>query len=399
MSWAGAHQINIREHRHGSRYATNRKLSVQPRTQTNSQLQDLVCFSHLRWHFVFQRPQHLMTRFAEDYRVFYVEEPVGTDAAEPWLDAHTTDEAITVLVPRLPDGQHDPAVIRSLLDGFFAEYGVSNPVHWYYTPMSLPVSADLPASLVVYDCMDELSAFHGAPPELVEQERELLKRADLVFTESIGLDEAKRHRHPHVHAFPSSVDVDHFAQARNLDREPDDQAGIPHPRLGFYGVIDERLDIELLDAVAALRPDWQLVMIGPVVKIDPARLPQRPNIHYLGPKLYDELPHYLHGWDVALMPFALNESTRFISPTKTPEYLAAGRPVVSTPITDVVRTYGEPGLVRIAGTPDAFVAAAEAALKDAGHPEGWLGPVDEALADMSWDKTWARMKELMECSV
>jgi UDP-galactopyranose mutase len=262
--------------------------------------------------------------------------------------------------------------------------------------MALPFTEHVRASLVVYDCMDELSAFRGAPPELIERERRLLARADRVFTGGVSLYEAKRHLHRSVHAFPSSVDVPHFAAARKRQPDPEDQAPIGRPRLGFYGVIDERLDTDLLAAAAALRPDWNFVLVGPVVKIDAAQLPRGANVHYLGPKLYEELPRYLAGWDVALMPFARNESTRFISPTKTPEYLAAGRPVVSTPIADVVRSYGETGLVRIADTPEGFVAAAEAALDDAKHPERWIGPVDRALAEMSWDATWARMKELME---
>ncbi|HET6521690.1 MAG TPA: glycosyltransferase [Geminicoccaceae bacterium] len=342
-----------------------------------------------------------MARFAREYRVFFVEEPVGTDGPEPWLDGHTVEGGIRILVPRMPislAGRDADLAQRALLNRFLAAEGVKDPVLWYYTPMSLRFSDHLRASLVVYDCMDELSAFMGAPPEMIERERALLDRADLVFTGGVSLFEVKRHLHPSVHAFPSSVDVAHFAQARTSLAEPEDQAGIPRPRLGFYGVVDERLDIELVDTVAAMRPDWQLVMVGPVVKIDPAALPQRPNVHYLGPKLYDELPLYLAGWDVALLPFALNESTRFISPTKTPEYLAAGRPVVSTPITDVVRTYGDTGLVRIAATPEAFAAAAEAALRDAERPERWLGPVDRALSGMSWDATWTRMRELMRCA-
>ena len=273
-------------------------------------------------------------------------------------------------MPRSLTGPEADSAQRALLDQLLATEGIRRPLLYYFTPLALKFSDHIGASLVVYDCMDELSAFAGAPPEIVELERALLARADLVFTGGVSLFEAKRHLHPNVHAFPSSVDVAHFARARALRSDPEDQAPLPRPRLGFYGVIDERLDIELIDAVAAMRPDWQLVMVGPVVKIDPAVLPRRSNIHWLGPKLYEELPLYLAGWDVALLPFARNESTRFISPTKTPEYLAAGRPVVSTPITDVVRSYGEAGLARIAETPEDFVVQCEAALRDARRPAG-----------------------------
>src|SRR3954454_6337889 len=242
--------------------------------------------------------------------------------------------------------------------------------------------------------MYELSAFRGASQEMIDNEAELFRRADVVFTGGMSLYEAKRNRHANVHGFPSSIDFDHFAKARrNRDPEPADQAPIPHPRLGFFGVIDERMDIDLVAGVADLRPDWHLVMIGPVVKIDPATLPQRANIHWLRGKRYSDLPRYLSGWDVGFMPFALNESTRFISPTKTPEFLAAGVPVVSTPITDVVRPYGQAGLVEIAEGADAFIEQAEALLNR--RDPDWLARVDRHLALLSWDKTWRGMSHLM----
>jgi UDP-galactopyranose mutase len=400
MSWAGANQIDIEQYRTrgGYRRAVQLSENHEPRLLPTAAL---ICFSHLRWHFVYQRPQHLMGRFAREHRVFFIEEPVASDALEPWLESHDVEEGIRIVVPRIPGTLAGPEVeptLRALLDQMLATEGIRRPLLYYFTPLALKYSDQIGASLVVYDCMDELSAFAGAPPETIDLELALLARADLVFTGGVSLFEAKRHLHPNVHAFPSSVDVAHFARARTLRSDPEDQAPLPRPRLGFYGVIDERLDIGLIDAVAAMRPEWQLVMVGPVVKIDPAVLPRRSNIHWLGPKLYEELPLYLAGWDVALLPFARNQSTRFISPTKTPEYLAAGRPVVSTPITDVVRSYGEAGLARIAATPEDFVAQCEAALRDARRPAVWLARVDRALAQMSWDSTYARMRELMRCA-
>ncbi|CAM3626791.1 UDP-galactopyranose mutase [Bordetella sputigena] len=357
---------------------------------------DLICFSHLRWHFVYQRPQHLLSRFARSHRVYYFEEPVGADDGEARLDRHVVDCGVTILVPRLPAGM-DPgqteATLRRLLDQVIADEAIQPAVLWYYTPIALGFSAHLAPAAIVYDCMDELSAFRGAPPELTAREAELLTRADVVFTGGHSLYEAKRERHRNVHAFPSSVDIEHFKRARIAGAEPADQAGIPHPRLGFYGVLDERLDTGLVARIAAARPDWQLVFVGPVVKIDPATLPRADNIHYLGPKAYGDLPAYLSGWDAALMPFALNESTRFISPTKTPEFIAAGKPVVSTRIVDVERSYGACPLVRIADDADGFVAAAAAALRDAETPAVVAGHADRALAGMSWDRTWRDMSE------
>ena len=256
-------------------------------------------------------------------------------------------------MPQLPTGMEPRAIstaLRTLVDELVQTERVRRPLLWYYTPMALDFTAHLDASAILYDCMDELSAFRGAPDCLRERESLLVERASLILTGGRSLYEAKRlqYRHDNLHLFPSSVDIAHFGLARGPLPEPPDQAHLPRPRLGFFGVLDERLDIALLSAVAAARPEWQFVMVGPVVKIDPDSLPQRPNIHYLGKKGYDQLPGYLAGWDVALLPFARNEATRFISPTKTPEYLAAGKPVVSTSIRDVVTPYGEQGLAYIA---------------------------------------------------
>jgi len=362
---------------------------------------DLICLSHLRWDFVHQRPQHLLGRCAQARRVFFVEEPMF-DAGPARLQVSSRADKVMVVVPWLPaglDAAEEVAEQRRLLDELIRAWEISRYALWYYTPMALPFTRHLDPAVTVFDCMDELSAFAFAPPALLDLETELLDRADLVFTGGQSLYEAKRQRHPRVHPFPSSVDVAHFAQARANLGEPDDQAEIPHPRLGFFGVIDERMDVELIGELAVRRSDWQIVLLGPVVKIDEASLPKAPNLHYLGPKRYAELPSYVANWDVALMPFAINASTRYISPTKTPEYLAAGKPVVSTPIHDVVRPYGERGLVRIAGGADGFVAAVEAALaQHAGNDETravWLRAVDEHLAQTSWDRTWAEMEALI----
>lgn len=355
----------------------------------------VVCLSHLRWAFVFQRPQHLMSRFADSVPVYFFEEPiVDPDADGPRLDVKREGN-VTVAVPRLPPDMPEGAAIdaqRVLLDCLIAGNNVERPLLWYYTPMSLAFSDHLAPAATVYDCMDDLTGFLGAPRQLKTMEKRLLERADVVFTGGRSLYEAKKKLHPNVHAFPSSVDAEHFRTARGKQADPPDQRAIPHPRLGFYGVIDERMDLELVGELARLRPDWHIVLLGPVVKIDPATLPQAPNIHYLGGKKYDELPVYVASWDVALMPFAINRATRFISPTKTPEYLAAGRPVVSSPIVDVVRDYGEQGLGLVAIAEGATGFAEEIA-KILGRRErdDWLTEVDAALADLSWDSTWGRM--------
>jgi UDP-galactopyranose mutase len=359
----------------------------------------LLCFSHLRWNFVFQRPQHLMSRFADEMTVVFWEEPIEIGEKEtPLLRVRAAEDYpnVRIVVPHLPAGldeEHRDAALKRLLDAYSA--GLSRPlIAWYYTPMMLPFSRDLDASVVVFDAMDELSKFKFAPQNLLDLERELIERADLVFTGGSSLYEAKKDRHDSVHLFPSSVDRIHFAKARAHQFDPADQEDLNRPRLGFYGVIDERFDIELLDAIAKMRPDWSFVMVGPVVKISEDDLPRRPNIHYLGPKKYEQLPAYLSGWDVALMPFAMNESTQFISPTKTPEYLAGGKPVVSTPVRDVVRHYGHLQGVGIASTPEEFVAQCEQMLS-LGRDGDWLAEADLLLSATSWNTTQARMSGLI----
>jgi len=356
----------------------------------------LVCFSHLRWDFVWQRPQHLLSRAAKHFRVLVVEEPIFKPGITPHMDISQRPQGVTIAVPMLPEGLDHADVIleqRELVEDLLAKHASGPRIFWYYTPMAMAFSSHLECDLCIYDNMDELSLFNGASRELLDLESALFTRADLVFTGGMSLYEAKRSRHHSVHGFPSSIEFDHFAKARSIKTEPADQAAIPHPRLGFFGVIDERMDLDLLGKVADLRPDWNFVMIGPVVKIDPAILPKRDNIHWLGGKDYKELPNYLAGWDVGFMNFALNDATKFISPTKTPEFLAAGVPVVSTPITDVVRPYGEKGLVEIAKTPLEVVRKVETLL--ARPKEPWLQKVDRHLAAGSWDKTWSAMQKLM----
>ena len=352
---------------------------------------DLVVFSHLRWDFVYQRPQHLLTRAALERRVLFIEEPLPAD--EIHFKLRRDPSGVTVCVPHLP-ADLEPRKVEELLQQWVgtlvASQRLENYAVWFYTPMMLPLAKNLVPKAIVYDCMDELSAFKFAPPELMQREAELLRKADVVFTGGHSLFEAKRQHHPNVHAMPSSVDALHFGQARKEQPEPSELVSIAHPRVGFVGVIDERMDLELLSEVAALLPDVQFVMVGPVVKIDPTSLPQAQNLHYLGGRSYAQLPMYLAHWDAAMLPFALNESTRFISPTKTPEYLAAGKPVVSTPIRDVVRPYGEQDLVQIADDAPSFAACLQRALSEDQRERS--ARADRFVGGMSWDLTWRNME-------
>ncbi len=374
--------------------ASARRSLVQRSTASGGR-DTLLCFSHLRWDFVFQRPQHLLSRAARAMRVLYWEEPIWTEGAPPSVESHMAAEGVLVVQPRIPHGCDPAQAQRGLLDAFIRDGGIAAPLLWYYTPQAFEFSDHLTGRATVYDCMDELAAFAGADPSLPEHEQRLMQRADLVFTGGHSLYKAKKHLHGSVHAFQSGVDVAHFMPARDGLADPADQCGIPHPRLGFYGVLDERLDRDLLAAAADLRPGVQFVLVGPLAKLDLDELPQRANVHYLGPKDYDELPAYAANWQAAMMPFAINAATRFISPTKTPEYLAAGLPVVSTPIADVVRQYGQVPGVQVAATPEGFATCIDQALMQAQRPETWRPGADALLAGISWDSIWERMAALI----
>lgn len=367
----------------------------------------LVVFSHLRWDFVFQRPQHLMSRLASRWRVLFVEEPMPHDGA-PRLALREPVPGLTVATPYTPfaaTGFHDDqlATLQALLARHLAATGPAD-VAWLYTPMALPLARALEPACMVYDCMDELSAFKDAPRQLRQRESALLKQAALVLCGGPSLYEARRAQHPHVVCLPSAVDAAHFApvslvpgcaQAITADAL---QGRLRTPRLGFFGVVDERLDLGLVAALADAHADWSVVMAGPVVKIDPATLPQRRNLHWLGMQPYERLPYLLAGWDLALMPFARNDATRFISPTKTLEYLAGEKPVVSTPIRDVIALYGD--VVTVADGAPAFIAACERLLAES--PAARCKRALETLngvARFSWDRSADSVHELLAAAL
>jgi len=357
---------------------------------------DFLVTSHLRWNFVFQRPQHLMTRCAQNRRVFFWEEPIF-DSEIARLEIQDKFPGLRVITPHLPvdlDEHFQSKVLEKLMQELVCDFNLRGFVLWYYTPLAVAFTQRLKPRIIVYDCMDELSGFRGASPGLYVAENQVFAKADLVFTGGQSLYDAKKNRHEAVHCFPSSIDKHFFMSARTIQCQPADQSAILGPKIGYCGVIDERMDLELLANLADSRPEWQIVMIGPAVKIGFEELPKRPNIHYLGEKPYQKLPSYFAGWEVGLLPFARNDATRYISPTKIPEYLAAGLPVVSTSITDVVNPYGVRGFASIADSPAEFVESVENAMK-VRRNEKRIQKIDEFLASMSWDQTWDRMYRLI----
>lgn len=360
---------------------------------------DIIVFSHLRWEFVWQRPQHIISRLAKKHRIFFIEEPIEYEPDnEKTFRSYTAAENITVLQPRI----HNENLIEDLypmLNTFMQDHEIDNPYLWFYSPMFKPLLKYIPHSFVIYDCMDQLAAFKGAPPSLLRNEKELLARADVVFTGGKSLYEEKKSYNENVHCFPSSVERNHFEQALLMRTKiPQDMADIVKPIVGFYGVLDERLDTKLLGDVARRMPQVSFVLLGPIVKINPDDLPQNANIHYLGPKNYQELPNYLKAFDIAMMPFALNRSTKFISPTKTLEYMAALKPIVSTPIYDVVRDYSNE--VAIAKTAGQFEKAIKQYLDETSlERKNRETKMSTVIDNTSWDKTVSAMEEIMKETV
>jgi glycosyltransferase involved in cell wall biosynthesis len=331
----------------------------------------IVVHSHLRWDFVWQRPQQILARLATSHPVAFIEEPVPHD--ETRLDISEPRPNVVRIVPLLRDADRlgvdaQCSALWPHLARAFAEHPLlagrfDRVIHWFYAPMVAPcMLGRLDAAAVVYDCMDELSKFRFAPPDLSRREAALLSAADVVFTGGYQLYTRKSAHHGNVHFYGCGVDVDHYSQAANpATRVPEDVASLPHPVLGYFGVIDERLDYELIDALAQRFAHGSIVMIGPLAKVDAASLPNRPNIHWLGQRPYEQLPAYVKAFDVCLMPFALNEATENINPTKTLEYMAAGKPVVSTAVADVVRNFTP--IVAVGRSHDEFVDLARRAIE------------------------------------
>jgi glycosyltransferase involved in cell wall biosynthesis len=356
-----------------------------------SSTKELVVFSHLPWTFVYQRPQHLISRIGRGYRTWFVEEPrVNQDIEEPRLCVERRDglHRVWLDVPgeeRLagfddPWAEHYPDAVADLLGPR------DDRTVWLYTPLALPYAQRLEHQQLVYDVMDDLAAFAHASPALKAMQRRALAEADLVFTGGRSID-AGVHRvsDRETHLFPSGVEPEHFAPARRL-REPRER-----PVAGYVGVIDERIDLDIVRGLAAALPDWDIEMVGPVFKIAPESLPQAPNVRYPGMQPYDRLPHVMGGFDVALMPFALNEATRSISPTKTLEYLAAGLPVVSTRVPDVVTDYER--IVDLRDDAAGFAAACRHVLEHRREDrDRRLAPI---LAAQHWDAIAERMGALM----
>jgi glycosyltransferase involved in cell wall biosynthesis len=360
----------------------------------------IVVHSHLRWDFVWQRPQQILARLSPHHRIAFIEEPLY-DGADITLAIIEPMPNVVRIVPHIPQSLRtgvdaECAMMLPHLQRAFGEHPLlagrfQRVIQWFYSPtVAPPFLGMLDAAAVVYDCMDELANFRFAPADLPQREAALLTRADVVFTGGYQLYSKKSKGHRNVHFYGCGVDVDHYEKARRADTPlPSDVASLPRPVLGYFGVIDERLDYELIDSLATAFLDGSIVMVGPLAKIDPAVLPRRSNVHWLGQRSYDELPAYVKAFDVCLMPFALNDATQNINPTKTLEYMAAGKPVVSTAVPDVVRNFTP--IVQVARSSAEFVKLARLAAQTP-NAEMLARGLERACA-ATWDSVVAAMRE------
>lgn len=356
---------------------------------------------------MWQRPQQLLSRLARTAPALFIEEPIFLDdASSDRIEITMPHKNVVRAVPRLRAQlreDYDKSIerVRDLvmkeigpsgrLDGLF-----SNAVQWFYTPMPAPAMLGAFNEIgVVYDCMDELAQFRHAPPDLIRRERLLMSNADIVFTGGYRLFTSKSAHHSNVHFFGCGVDAQHFSAARDPRTTIPADAQFGSPVAGYFGVIDERLDYHLIRALAEAYPDLSIVMVGPTAKVDPEELPRASNIHWLGQRSYEELPRYVKGFDVCLMPFALNEATEYINPTKTLEYMAAGKPIVSTAVADVVRNFTP--IVTVANTQQEFL---DAVMREAAHSDATrIADGIEMASQSSWESIVGKMRALISEAV
>lgn len=366
--------------------ATRQTTTLTPPGRTTDFHYEMIVFSHLRWDFVYQRPQHLISRISQQYRTLFIEEPIPPkEFGTIGFDLKTISKNLNVLTPRV----NSIGEIQKLFERLEIN---QTKLLWFYSPSFLGMLNKISAECIIYDCMDELSLFKGAPVEIQYLEKELLGMADLVLTGGVSLFESKSNQNDNVHCFPSSVDYSHFASAKNSIPIPPDMKKFTKPTIGYIGVIDERIDMDLLQNSAKILPEYDFVMIGPLAKITEDDLAKAENIHYLGMKDYDDLPNYLKAMNITMMPFALNDATRFISPTKTLEYMAAGKPIISTAIKDVVRHYSD--CISIVNSAEEFK---DAVTKIKNHSEEKRNKkYENILQKTSWDNTASEMIKLIK---
>jgi glycosyltransferase involved in cell wall biosynthesis len=377
--------------------------SIQVTDRNQTDRYGIVVFSHLRWGFVWQRPQQFLSRFAKKHQILFIEEPFfdRPEGSDTEITYHNVMPNVTVACPHVPASWNRSKDLpqklrdfaRQAIDHMNENGEFDRPLLWYYSPMDSAWSlGHFENRGIVYDSMDELSQFTGAPRALIDNENRLMEYADVVFAGGYELSLKKKKKHHNVHFFGCGVEVDHFGLAQDPSTTvPPDIDFMSRPVLGWFGVVDERVDYNMVGEMARLRPNWSFAMVGPVVKVDPNLLPHFPNLYWLGQRDYSVLPNYCRAFDICMMPFALNAATEYINPTKALEYFATGRPVISTPVKDVVRQYSD--MVDIVKTAEEFIAAADRVLLD--PPVDRIQRCLEKARQSGWESTVQTMQRLI----
>ena len=385
--------VNSSKKTPSSSWAASRALAERKRGRP------IIAICHLSWDWVWQRPQQFLSRLSETHPVLFVETHcTSTPVSFTRTRAARHYHQVTILEIHLPaqhwsDGEYiDKERRRVLKDRLTGEFNgrFDDAILWFNDPMAVTAYAgQLGEHMIVYDCMDELSQFHGAAPELIERERELTRIADVVFCGGRKMRDKRLSLNPNTHFYGTGVDCDHFGSSLSdqLSVSPE-IAELPGKVLGYFGVVDERLDYDLITALADACADWSIAMVGPVAKINPTSLPRRPNLHWLGARPYEQLPAITKGFDVCLMPFAINAATEYINPTKALEYMAAGRPVVATAINEVKSNFS--GVSRIARNHDDFIKLCRREARSPSRSRIQRGL--KLAADNTWEAITAKMQ-------
>jgi glycosyltransferase involved in cell wall biosynthesis len=351
---------------------------------------DLIVLSHVRWTDAWQRPHHVVSRLARERRTWFVEGPSPGGHQPPRLVTLADGDVTRAWLEPPPTGEGDgdaagPETVetyRRLLPGLVGPAD-GDRVVWLCTPLALDIAGALDPTVLVYDvAIDELLSLRGVPQGVALAQKEALARADVVFTASPSLHRSVIEQgRPDAHLAPGGVDPAHFAAARR----PRTDRG--RPVAGYVGPIDERIDVALVAALATALADWEIRIVGPVGGIDPAALPRAANITYPGPVPYAALPEVMADLDVAVMPLAVGAAPRSTNPTTALEHLAAGLPVVTTPVPDVVTQFGT--IVDVADDAGAFALACVRALGQSRRRH--RNRVAQLLRRHDWDAVTAGM--------
>lgn len=395
-------QKNITTEKNSRMLKTERPSTEGTVIGSNEDPYPIIVHCHLRWDGVWQRPQQFLSRLAKKHPVLFCEGPtLVNEEITPRFEIKEASNAENVLVmqtffpaSKFSDGAWvDSERLRLLKEALAGELSgqFDSPVQWFYDPMAVTAYAgNIGERAIVYDCMDQLSQFKFAPPELIQREVTLLEKADVVFCGGRKLREAKSRINSNCHFYGCGVDVEHFGKARLEETPlPEDLQKMSRPVLGYFGVVDERLDYGLIAALADANPKWSVAIIGPVVKVDPASLPTRPNLYWLGRREYQQLPGYTKGFDVCLMPFALNEATEYINPTKACEYMATGTQIVSTAVPDVVSNFSE--VVDVAQNQEEFIEMCKRAVDRPSEKQIQAGL--KMAQENTWDYVVGKLEE------